>query len=342
MKKLLNVLYVLTEDSYLSKQGDTISVKVGGAEKVRVPAHTLESIICFGNTTVSTPLISFCGERGISLTFMGEYGKFYGRIEGPVSGNVLLRRAQHFATESKETQVMITKLIIAAKIVNSRTVLLRGSRDCQEVEDADKLTIASNSLASIVRQLEHKNDIEELRGLEGLAASVYFNVFNYLIRVNKDDFYFQERNKRPPKDNMNAIMSFLYALLANDTRSALEGVGLDPARGFLHALRPGRASLALDIMEEFRSPLCDRLALSMVNLKQLTPGHFKQDFSGVTMDDDAKKIILTAWQKRKKEIIMHPYLSEKLEIGLLPHVQALLLARHLRGDIEAYPPFYWK
>jgi len=342
MKKLLNVLYLLTEDSYLNKQGDTISVKVGGVEKVRVPAHTIESIICFGNTTVSTPLISFCGERGISLTFMGEYGKFYGRIEGPISGNVLLRRAQHFATESTETSVKITKLIITAKIANCRNVLLRGSRDCKDLEDTDKLTKASNSLASIARQLENKNDIDEIRGLEGLAARAYFSVFNCLIRANKDDFYFQERNKRPPKDNMNAIMSFLYALLANDMRSALEGVGLDPARGFLHALRPGRASLALDIMEEFRSPLCDRLALSMVNLKQLSSAHFTQDFSGVTMSDDAKKIILTSWQKRKKEIIMHPYLSEKLEIGLLPHVQALLLARYLRGDIETYPPFYWK
>ncbi len=342
MKKLFNVLYVLTEDSYLSKQGDTISVKVGGTEKVRVPAHTIESIICFGNTTVSTPLISFCGERGISLTFMGEYGKFYGRIEGPISGNVLLRRAQHFATENAETQALIAKLIIAAKIANCRNVLLRASRDSQNSEDTDKLTKASDSLASIARQLEYKNDVDELRGMEGLAASAYFRVFNYLIRANKDDFYFEERNKRPPKDNMNAILSFLYTLLANDMRSALEGVGLDPARGFLHALRPGRASLALDLMEEFRSPLCDRLALSMVNLKQLSSMHFIKDFSGVTINDDAKKIVLTAWQKRKKEIIMHPYLSEKLEIGLLPHVQALLLARYLRGDLEVYPPFYWK
>lgn len=342
MKKLLNVLYVLTEDSYISKQGDTICVKVDGTEKVRVPAHTLESIICYGNTTVSTPLISFCGERGISLTFMGEYGKFYGRIEGPVSGNVLLRRAQHFAVENSMTQVTIAKSIIAAKIANCRNVLLRGSRDNLDSNDTDELTGASDSLASIVRQLESKNDIETLRGLEGYAANIYFGVLNHLIRVNKDVFYFEERNKRPPKDNMNAIMSFLYALLANDTRSALEGIGLDPARGFLHALRPGRPSLALDIMEEFRSPLCDRLALSMVNLKQLSAGHFSQDFSGVIMSDDAKKIILTAWQKRKKETIMHPYLSEKLEIGLLPHVQALLLARYLRGDLEAYPPFYWK
>ena len=342
MKKLMNVLYVLTEDSYLSKQGDTISVKVGGVEKVRVPAHTLESIICFGNTTVSTPLICFCGERGITLTFMGEYGKFYGRVEGPISGNVLLRRAQHFATESKDSQVQIARLIIYAKIANCRNVILRGSRECQDIEDKKALTKASDSLASIVHQLEGKGDIDELRGLEGLAARTYFSVFNYHIKANKNDFYFIERSKRPPKDNMNAIMSFLYALLANDTRSALEGVGLDPARGFLHALRPGRASLALDIMEEFRSPLCDRLALSMVNLKQLSPGHFKQDFSGVTINDDAKKIILTAWQKRKKDKIMHPYLSETIEVGLLPHVQALLMSRYLRGDLKVYPPFYWK
>lgn len=342
MKKLLNVLYVLTEDSYLSKQGETICIRVGGVEKVRVPAHTLESIICFGNTTVSTPLIAFCGERGISLTFMSKNSKFYGRIEGPVSGNVLLRRAQHFAAENKEVQLQIAKLILCAKIANCRNVILRYARESSLSDAKNELVKAADALSAIANQIQNRGNIDEVRGYEGLAAKTYFSVFDYFIKVNKEDFYLESRNKRPPKDNMNAILSFLYTLLANDTCSALEGVGLDPARGFLHALRPGRPSLALDIMEEFRAPLCDRLAVSLVNLKQLTPTHFRKELSGITMNDEAKKIILTAWQKRKKETIMHPYLAEKIEIGLLPHVQALLMARYLRGDIHSYPPFFWR
>lgn len=342
MKKLLNVLYVLTEDSYLSKEGETICVRVGGEEKVRIPAHTLESIICFGNTTVSTPLIAFCGEKGISLTFLGKYGKFYGRIEGPVSGNVLLRRAQYAAAENTNIQKKIVRNIVAAKIANCRNVLQRGARDNTDSSESMALSNAIDELGSIAKQLDCKLKIDELRGLEGLAANKYFNVFDNLIKVNKEDFYFDGRNKRPPQDNMNAIMSFLYMLLVSEVRSALEGVGLDPASGFLHTLRPGRPSLALDMMEEFRSPLCDRLALSLVNLKQLNSSNFKRDLSGVILSDNAKKIILTAWQKRKKEEINHPYLSEKVSIGLLPHIQSLLLARYLRGDIDDYPPFYWK
>jgi CRISPR-associated protein Cas1 len=342
MKKLQNVLYVLTEDSYINKQGETICIKVGGVEKVLIPAHTLESIICFGNTTVSTPLIAYCGEKGIRLSFMSPYGKFYGRIEGPISGNVLLRRAQHFATENNEKCLLMAKLLVCAKIINCRNVILRNFRESKNDAEKCELKKASDSLAAIAKDLQKKSSVDEVRGLEGLAAKTYFSVFNYGIKVNNEAFYFDGRNKRPPKDNMNAIISFLYMLLANDTRSALEGVGLDPARGFLHALRPGRPSLALDIMEEFRAPLCDRLALSMVNLRQLSPSHFKQDFSEVSINDEGKKIILTTWQKRKKDKIIHPYLSERIEIGLLPHAQALLMARYLRGDIEMYPPFYWK
>ncbi|MDD3613987.1 MAG: type I-C CRISPR-associated endonuclease Cas1c [Clostridia bacterium] len=342
MKKLLNVLYVLTEESYISKQGETICIKVGGVEKVRIPAHTLESIICFGNATVSTPLIAFCGERGISLSFIGKYGKFQGRIEGPISGNVLLRRAQHFATEDYETQLKIAKLIVCAKIANSRNIILRNYREMELEKEKQDINRVIKMLATIANQVRNKDNLDEIRGLEGFAAREYFKVFNFWIKSNKEHFYFIERNKRPPKDNMNSIMSFLYMLLANDMRTALEGVGLDPARGFLHALRPGRPSLALDLMEELRAPLCDRLALSLVNLRQLAPTHFKRDILGVKISDEGKQIILKAWQKRKKEKITHPYLSEKVEIGLIPHCQALLMARYLRGDIDSYPPFYWR
>ncbi|MDK2991414.1 MAG: CRISP-associated protein Cas1 [Clostridiales bacterium] len=342
MKKLLNVLYVLTENSYISKEGETICVHVGGEEKVRVPVHTIESIICFGNTTVSTPLLAFCGEKGIGLSFFSEYGKFYGRLEGAVRGNVLLRRAQYMAIDNQDVQRAMARGFIASKIANCRNVLMRAARDYINDETTVALSQAADELAITARSVRNETDIEKIRGLEGIAANKYFGVFDHLIRVNKDEFYFHERSRRPPMDNMNAILSFLYALLTNDVRSALEGVGLDPAAGFLHALRPGRPSLALDLMEEFRSPLVDRLSLSLVNLKQLTSNDFKQTVTGVSLTDNAKRVIITSWQKRKKEEILHPYLGEKVSIGLLPHIQALLLARYIRGDIDAYPHFYWK
>ncbi|HPX69423.1 MAG TPA: type I-C CRISPR-associated endonuclease Cas1c [Bacillota bacterium] len=342
MKKLLNVLYVMTDNSYISKQGETVCVHVGGEEKVRVPAHTIESIVCFGNTTVSTPLLSFCGEKGIGLAFFSDYGKFYGRLEGPVRGNVLLRRAQYKAAEKDDVQFNMVKWFIAAKIANCRNILMRAAREGISEEASKVLTRAAGELSNIASQMGSKDCVDELRGLEGIAASKYFSVFDNMIRVNKDEFFFHSRSKRPPLDNMNCILSFLYALLVHDIRSALEGVGLDPASGFLHTLRPGRPSLALDIMEEFRAPLCDRLALALVNLRQLSERDFEKSVTGVILTDTAKRVILTAWQKRKKEEIKHTYLNEKVQIGLLPHIQALLLARYLRGDIDAYPPFYWK
>jgi CRISP-associated protein Cas1 len=342
MKHLLNVLYVITEDSYISKQGETICVHVGGEEKVRVPAHTVESIVCFGHTTVSTPLLGFLGERGISLSFLGESGRFYSRMEGPVRGNVLLRKAQYSAASDGAKTSQLAYWFVVCKIANSRNVLLRAAREHSDPDAAAALKKAAEGLARIVASLNPEAGVDTLRGLEGSAAYIYFAAFDSMIRANREEFFFRGRSKRPPLDNMNAIMSFLYALLANDIRSALEAVGLDPAMGFLHALRPGRPSLALDLMEDLRAWLCDRLALSLVNLRQLQGKDFETTPTGVRLNDKARRELITAWQKRKREEVEHPFLEERIPIGLIPFVQAQLLARHLRGDLDCYPPFHWK
>lgn len=341
MKRLLNTLYVLTENSYLSKQGETICVHVGGVEKVRVPAHTLESILCFGNTTVSTPLVGFCGKKGIGLAFFSDQGWFYGRIEGPVSGNVLLRTEQ-YSTACNEHALALAKNIVAAKIANERNVLLRSARDSSDHEIGNRLKRAAKKISYLASQLETTKDHDHIRGVEGIVANRYFAVFDDMIKVNKQEFYFIKRSKRPPMDRVNALISFLYMLLANDMRSALEGVGLDPAVGFLHAMRPGRPSLALDLMEELRAPLCDRMALALINLKQVQGDGFEVVPTAVRMTEETRKTVITAWQKRKKETITHPFLEETMPIGLIPHIQAQLLARYLRGDIDFYPPFHWR
>ncbi|MGI5927679.1 MAG: type I-C CRISPR-associated endonuclease Cas1c [Thermacetogeniaceae bacterium] len=341
MKRLLNTLYVLTEDSYLSKQGETVCVHVGGVEKVRVPVHTLESILCFGNTTVSTPLIAFCGEKGLGLAFYSDQGRFYGRIEGPVRGNVLLRTKQ-YSTARTEQALLLAKYFIATKIANERNVLLRSARDSNDHEIGSKLKKAAREISYLSSQLMATENHDQIRGIEGIVANRYFAVFDYMVKVNKEDFTFEKRSKRPPMDRVNALMSFLYMLLANDMRSALEGVGLDPAVGFLHAMRPGRPSLALDLMEELRAPLCDRIALALINLKQVQGDGFELTPTAVRMTAETRKTVIAAWQKRKKEEITHPFLEEKMPIGLIPHIQAQLLARYLRGDLDFYPPFHWK
>lgn len=341
MKRLLNTLYVLTENSYLSKQGETICVHVGGTEKVRVPIHTLEAIMCFGNTTVSTPLIAFCGERGVGLSFYSDQGRFYGRIEGPVRGNVLLRTKQYSVAQSEQA-LALAKNFVATKIANSRNVLLRSARETNNAEAGQKLRNAAQEIAHLASQLQTAENHDQVRGIEGIVANRYFAVFNYMIKTDTDDFVFEKRSKRPPLDRVNALLSFLYTLLTHDIRSALEGVGLDPAVGFLHAMRPGRPSLALDLMEELRSPLCDRLALSLINLRQLQADDFELTPTAVNMTDEARKTVLVAWQKRKREEITHPFLHEKIPIGLISHIQAQLLAQFLRGDLDFYPPFHWR
>ncbi len=340
MKKLLNILYVQTQGSYLRREGETVVVERDRTVVARIPIHTLSGIICFGNVLCSPFLLGLCGERGVHVSFLSEHGSFLARVEGPVSGNVLLRVAQMKAMEDPVHVCELAKSFVAGKILNSRTVLQRRLRDHGDDQSCERVV---EELARLVRKLRIETEIDAVRGLEGEAAAHYFETFNSLLVSQKDAFAIRNRNRRPPRDPMNALLSFLYTLLAHDCTGALEGVGLDPQVGFLHALRPGRDSLALDLMEEFRAPLADRMALSLVNLQQLGPRDFKTSESGaVEMTDNARKTLLLAWQKKKQDVILHPFLGEKVEIGLLPHVQALLLARHLRGDLDAYPPFLLK
>lgn len=342
MKQLQNVLYVMTEDSYLQKQGEAVSIRIGGDERVRIPVNTLESIVCFGNITVSTPLIGFLGEKGVGLTFLSVYGRFLGRVEGPMRGNVLLRRAQHEHVRDDSKSGTIARAFVLSKLANSRNILLRAAREGNDQMRSDVLRTAAAEIGEIGQQVACKESVDSIRGLEGAGATIYWRVFDHLIRVNKSEFYFRTRSRRPPEDRINAMLSFAYSLLANDVRSALEGVGLDPAMGFLHTLRPGRPALALDVMEELRAWMCDRLVLSLVNLQQVRGRDFELSPTGVVMKENTRRTFLDAWQKRKREEIMHPFTDTKIPIGLVPFVQAQLLARYLRGDLDAYPPFLWK
>ncbi len=338
MKHIKNTLYILTPETYLALQNENILVKVGGVEKVRVPANTIEAILSFGNITVSTPLIAFCGQRGISLCFFSEYGKFYGRIQGPVQGNVLLRRAQHAAMEDPASRTRLAKNFVLGKLTAEKTFLQRMRREHKE--HAGEITPAIETITHIAADAAQALTVDSLRGLEGAAAAAYFSALPAMIK--SDTMVFSGRNRRPPEDPVNALLSFLYTLLKNDVQSALEGVGLDPAVGYLHTLRPGRPALALDIMEELRAPLCDRLAIALINRGQITPGSFTQCHAPVLLNEDGRKTVLTAWQKRKQETIQHPFLEETIPIGLIAHTQAMLFARVLRGELDTYPPFYWR
>lgn len=342
MQKLLNTLYITTEESYLFCENEAIAVRIGGEVKVRLPAHTIDTVVCFGNTTVSTPLIAFCGERGIGLVFLSRYGRFYGRVNGPVSGNVLLRRRQHKASDDPAFFMPFIRSLIGCKLINSRNLLLRSSREHPDSNASEELKIAAVKLGELGRQLETANSVESLRGIEGVVASIYFGQFDRMLKTKFDEFRFDVRSRKPPQNPVNAVLSFLYTLLASDIQSALETVGLDPAVGFLHTIRPGRHSLALDLMEELRAPLCDRLALTMFNRGQLIPTDFECSSGACTMSEQARKMIISSWQTRKTKTILHPFLKEKIQIGLIPHIQAMLLARVLRGDLDQYPPFVWR
>lgn len=343
MKRLLNTLYVTTPGAYLSRDGETVQVKVEDEVRLRLPIHTLDGIVCFGRVSCSPYLLGMCGERGISVSFMSDSGRFLARVQGPVSGNVLLRREQYRRADDMTSSAAIARSCVAGKIANCRSVLRRAVRDRGEGDASVLLGGAADRLSGIMAELARGPNLEELRGHEGEAAALYFSVFDHLITVDKTAFYFRERSRRPPLDNMNALLSFLYTMLAHDVSSALEGVGLDPAVGYLHRDRPGRPGLALDLMEEFRPFWADRLALTLVNRQQVKAKGFTRTESGaVMMDDKTRKEVVLAYQKRKQEEITHPFLEEKMAVGLLPHVQALLMARHLRGDLDAYPPFIWK
>lgn len=343
MKKLLNTLYVTTQGAYLCHEGESVLVRVEKETKLRVPIHMLGGIVCFGQVSCSQPLMGLCGQRGVLISHLTEFGKFLARVQGPVSGNVLLRRRQYRVADSPAEALAIARAFVAGKVANARTVLQRVLRDRECAEGREDVEAAIVRLAQLLRELDRVQTLDELRGKEGDAANRYFGVFDHLISAQKEAFRFESRSRRPPMDKVNALLSYVYTLLTHDANAALEAVGLDPQVGYLHAERPGRPSLALDLMEEFRAFVGDRLALSLVNLKQVQAGDFTTTESGaVTLSDDARKTLLAAYQKRKQEEIAHPFLGEKVQVGLLPHVQALLLARHIRGDLDGYPPFIWK
>jgi CRISPR-associated protein Cas1 len=343
MKRHLNTLFVTTQGAYLAKEGESVVVRVEKETRLRVPVHTLGGIVCFGNVGCSPFLMGFCAERDVAISFLSEHGRFLARVRGPVSGNVLLRREQYRRADDMTISAEMARAVLTGKLANCRTVLQRALRDHSDKLDADKVSQASKQISGSLRRLQEDISLNSLRGIEGDAAHVYFNVFDHLITSQKEDFSFKERNRRPPLDNVNCLLSFLYTLVMHDVRSALESVGLDPAVGFLHRDRPGRPGLALDLMEEFRPFLADRLALSLINLCQVQKKGFRKTESGaILMDDETRKIVLVAYQKRKQNEIMHPFIEEKVTIGLLFHTQALLLARYLRGDLDGYPPFIWK
>lgn len=344
MKKLLNTLYVTTEGAALRKDGENLVAEVDGNERARVPFHMLGSVVIFGGILVSPPLIQALAPLGVTIVLLDRAGRFRARIEGPVSGNVLLRRAQYRAAENPEE---IVRSLVSAKIANQRAVLQRAVRDYgaeMSPDRRERIDGVVERLAQILRRVAFMNDgIETMRGAEGEAAFGYFSVFDDLVRSPDPDIRFRGRSRRPPLDPVNALLSFLYALLTHDCRSAAEGVGLDPAVGFLHRDRPGRPSLALDLMEELRPILADRLALSLINRRQLRSRDFEaRDGGGVVLGDEGRRTVLAAWQDRKKEERRHDFLDETAPLGLVPHLQAQLLARHLRGDLNAYPPWFWK
>jgi CRISPR-associated protein Cas1 len=340
---MLNTLYVTTQGAYLNKEGETVVVNIERETKLRLPIHTLGSIVCFGQVTCSPFLLGHCAENDVSVSFMTGYGKFLARVQGPAAGNVLLRREQYRQADDIEASARLARMFVLGKVANCRTVLCRAMRDHSGKIDASVMESIVSQFSRIGRKLLREEGLDNIRGIEGRAANDYFSLFNDLIVAQKEDFVFAGRNRRPPLDRVNCLLSFIYTLLYHDARSALETVGLDPAVGFLHRDRPGRLSLALDLMEEFRPVLGDRLVLSLINLGQARKSGFKVTESGaVLMDDDTRKTLLTEYQKRKQVEIEHPFLKEKIPLGMLMFAQAQLLSRYLRGDLDEYPPFLWR
>ena len=340
MKHLLNTLYITNQGAYLAREGETVLVRVEQETKLQLPIHTIGSIICFGQVSCSPFLLGLCAERHVSVSFLSVNGRFMARMEGPVSGNVLLRREQYRRADNLENSAVIARAMVIAKIANCRSILLRAVRSYPEGEGVSELKTTADYLNTQLQSLKEPLTLDSIRGIEGNAAQNYFSVFKYLVIEQKEAFSFNRRSRRPPLDNMNAILSFLYTVLAHDVASALECSGIDPAVGFLHRDRAGRPGLALDIMEEFRPYIVDRLALTLINLKQIQASGFQQTESGaISMDDSTRKTVLIEYQKRKQEEIKHPYLGEDVAIGLLPHIQAMLLSRYLRGELDNYPPF---
>lgn len=343
MRKHLNTLYVTTPETYLALDGENVVVLLEAEEKLRLPLHTLESIAYFGYKGTSPALMGACAERGIRLSYFTPNGRFLAAASANENGNVLLRKMQYRLSDDPVASAKIARSFILAKVYNSRWILERVTRDHPQRVDVVAIKESCQVLAEQSRKVAACEDLEELRGLEGSASERYFSHFDSLILTAKDQFCFECRTRRPPTDRVNALLSFFYALLANLCAGALQQAGLDPYVGFLHRDRPGRISLALDLMEEFRGLFCDRLALTMINTRVISPKNFDCKENGaVLLNDTGRKAVITAWQSHKQENILHPYLDEKIPWGLAPHLQAVLLARYLRGDLDAYPPFLWK
>lgn len=346
MRRMLNIVYVTTENAWLRKDGANLVVEVEGEERGRAPLHMLEGIVGFSHLGCSPALMFACAEAGISLSFLDPNGRFLARVEGPRSGNVILRRAQHRRADNPDQALAVVRTIVAAKAANQRTILLRALRDHRERmphEQQTDLERVAARLVEVARAAAVAPSVDAARGREGEAAALYFSVFDALILGEKPAFAFITRSRRPPLDRINALLSFLYAMLGHDCRAALEAHGLDPQIGLLHADRPGRAGLALDLMEELRPVLADRLALSLINRNQLKSDDFVvEEAGGVKLTDDARKRVLVAWQERKREEARHPFFEESAPIGLFAHLQAQLLARCLRGELDGYPALIWK
>jgi len=346
MRQHLNTLFITLEGAYLRKNGQAIEVRHDGATKLRVPLHNLDGVVTFGwDITATAALMHACAENNITLSFHSPHGKFLSSTRGPISGNVLLRREQYRQADLPSAALAIAKNIVAAKIANSRTVLMRAARDYgeQHPEKGYELQKAADYLKHRIRMVAGATSVESLLGFEGEAATIYFAQFSHLFTKVEEGITFNGRTKRPPTDPFNAVLSLLYVLSMHDCRSACESCGIDPQCGFLHQDRPGRYSLALDLQEEFRAIMADRLAFSLINRKQLTKTDFDHLENGaVVLKDAARKLVLGTWQERKQETILHPFLDEKTTFGLLPFLQAKLMARYLRGDLDAYPAFIWK
>ena len=337
MKRHLNTLYVTTQDTWLAKEGECVELRQDKKPLGKIPLHTLQSLVCFGRVSCSQYLLEHCARLGVTVTWLTENGRFMAAMHGPTTGNVLLRRAQYRLADGAEASAELARFFVIGKVANCRTVLLRQARASEEAG----LEEAAETLGRILRALARPHDLETVRGMEGEAAQCYFGAFPLLIRRElRESLRFAGRSRKPPRDEVNCLLSFFYTLLAGEMRSALEGVGLDPAVGFLHRERPGRPSLALDLMEEFRPYLADRLCLTLINRRQVqAPDFVRTEVGGYILKDKARREVLKAWQERKREEVEHPFLKERMRVGLLPHLQARLLARHIRGELDAYPPF---
>ncbi|PQO30216.1 type I-C CRISPR-associated endonuclease Cas1 [Bremerella cremea] len=343
MKQHLNTLFVTTEGTYLAKDGMAVAVRMEKKTRLRIPLHNLDGIVCFGRVGVSPSLMAICGESGVTISMTDAHGRFRAAIIGYSPGNVLLRRTQYRVADDPSKSCEIARIMVAAKLANCRAVLLRAARDSRVESRRSTLTTAARRLVTNLEAARACDSLERLRGIEGEGASTYFEAFSAMVNVPEDAFQFTSRSRRPPLDPLNALLSFLYALLAHDARSACEAAGLDAAVGFLHRDRPGRPGLALDLMEEFRPFLADRLALSLINRRQISASGFTTSPTGaVNMNDATRKTLLKAYQVRKQKTMLHPFLQEKTSVGIMIHLQARLLARHLRGDVDAYPAFVWR